>query len=163
MFRMCTSEIITHLGPFSLTSSSCLHQGTLLKQGPLPFLYNTLDNLATGSFWMPPSPCCLQELLSHPGLFFEHSKCLPGHLLRAQLTLCLILLVSTNPDSPQPSRSRQRLLLSGSPSALSTPGAYDASFWAISFGICCLPSYGSLSYVVIDISRLYALSVFLAC
>lgn len=92
-----------------------------------------------------PSLCCPQKpLLSHSGLFSEDSKCLPGHLLRAQLTFCLILLhLSTYPDSTQPWRSRQMLLLSGSPPDFSNPGARDASLWAVSLAICWLPSYRS--------------------
>ena len=98
---------------------------------------------------------CLQETL--PAILVG-SLNTPWAFAQDDLSaLCLILLLTTHPDSTQPSRSRQTLLLPGSPSAFLTAGAHDTSFWGIRLAIYWLLLSRSLSYIVINVSRLLRL------
>ena len=122
--------LVTHFGPFSLTNFSSLHQGSLLRQGPLQSLYNAVQrafvnalyNLATGSFQIT-FPVLPPEASSQPLWFVLWRFQMPPWAF-AQSAAHFLLLLSTYPDSTQTWRSRQTLLLSGStppPTTLSQP------------------------------------------
>lgn len=134
MFSMCTPEILSYFfwalftykcffitpGIPPQTRSSTLPYSTVNRASSMPY---TIWSLVSFKCYFL---CFASRRLFQP---FWLALNTPWAFAQDDLSaLCLILLLTTHPDSTQPSRSRQTLLLPGSPSAFLTPGAHDTSF-----------------------------------